>query len=362
MNTLDVVVGGLYGSEAKGHAVQRLVERRAAQGHTVFNLRVGGPNAGHTGYDSTGRAWALRQVPIGVVHDGPVVLGIAPGSEIDLPVLLEEVDALTDAGLLNLHAGKILHVSPEATLIEDHHKETEAQAIEGRVGTTAKGIGAARAERLLRKARRLIDDPEAVDALVSRGVAVSGSRNHNASATIIEGTQGYALGMHAGFYPQCTSGNCRAIDFLSQAGISPWDPAYGRLTVWVVARVFPIRIAGNSGPLRNETSWDALGLAPEFTTVTKKQRRVGRPDWDLLREAVVANGGGANDGTVQVALSMVDQAFPEVAGVPWSPSEIGPWRQANDFLYKVEAEIDAPIGLVMSGPNTAAFRGIGDNQ
>lgn len=358
-NTLDVVVGGLYGSEAKGHAVQRLVERRKAQGHSVFNVRVGGPNAGHTGYDREGRAWALRQVPIGVVHDGPVVLGIAPGSEIDLPVLLEEIDALTDAGLLNGSTGTRLIASSEATMIEDHHKETEARAIEGRVGTTAKGIGAARAERLLRKAKRLADDPDAIEALVSRGVAVTNGQPSR-SATIVEGTQGYALGTHAGFYPQCTSGNCRAIDFLSQAGISPWDPAYGRLTVWVVARVFPIRIAGNSGPLRNETSWDALGLDPEFTTVTKKQRRVGKPDWDLLREAIVANGGG-QDGTVQVALSMVDQAFPEVAGVPWS-EDAQEWAKASEFLYKVEAEIDAPIGLVMSGPNTAAFRGIGENQ
>ena len=60
--------------------------------------------------------------------------------------------------------------------------------------------------------------------------------------------------------------------------------------VWLVARVHPIRIAGNSGPLFGEQTWEQVGVPAEYTTVTKKERRVGRWDADLVREAIEANG------------------------------------------------------------------------
>lgn len=360
MTILDVVVGGLYGSEAKGHATQRLVQRHLSKGSLTLNIRVGGPNAGHSGFDGEGKLWALRQVPIGVVceaSDRSLYLMVGSGSEIDLPVLLDEIDRLTDAGLLD---GKILLVHDEATMIEDRHKEQET-ALVGKIGSTGKGIGAARADRLLRGANRLIDDAEACSALLQRGVVLvndamltGASSPFNVDAIVIEGVQGYALGLRAGFYPQCTTSDCRAIDFLSMAGISPWGKQFEETQVWVVARVFPIRVAGNSGPLKGETSWSELGLSEEHTTVTKKVRRVGCPDWNLVREAVRANGGPNHN--VRVALSMVDQMYHPVKDRPWSDKDPA-WVEPEKFLQAVEDEVDARIGLVMSGPNTAAFRG-----
>lgn len=358
MTNLEVVVGGLYGSEAKGHVTQRLVEANARQGKNVTNIRVGGPNAGHTGFDKDGNSWALRQVPVGVVVDAEpdqIALVIAPGSEIDLPVLLDEIDRLTDAGLLE---GKGLHVHVEATMIEDRHKETETALI-GKIGSTGKGIGAARADRLLRGANRLIDDTKAMTELMNRGVLLVHNEFEQTAdgrtddAIIIEGTQGYALGLHAGHYPQCTTSDCRAVDFLSMAGISPWSGWITGLGIWIVARVFPIRVAGNSGPLKDEVTWDELHLPEEFTTVTKKVRRVGKPDWELVRQAVLANGGPSDN--VRIALSMVDQMYPKIKDRAWSPTDPA-WVEPEQFLQAVENEIGAPIHLVMSGPNTAAFR------
>lgn len=363
--SLDVVVGGLYGSEAKGHVVQRLVERRLNEGEHVWNIRVGGPNAGHTGHDAHGLPWAFRQIPVGVLARPPrgcrIGLEIAAGSEVDPPVLLDEIDRCLAAGLLGPGTGKYLVVHGEATLIEGHHKVTEGPLV-GRIGSTGKGIGAARADRLMRHARRVIDSTELLVELDKRDVAFvtgdSGGWRQAGAAMIIEGVQGYALGLHAGFYPQCTTSDCRAIDFLSMAGVSPWDSRYVNdgltdFKVWVVARVFPIRVAGNSGPLAGETSWEALGLPEEHTTVTKKVRRVGLPDWELVRQAVVANGGEQ----VRVALSMVDQMFPEVAGIPWSRSDPR-WIEADKRITGVEAKVKAPVSLVLSGPNTGAFRGV----
>jgi adenylosuccinate synthase len=95
------------------------------------------------------------------------------------------------------------------------------------------------------------------------------------------------------------------------AGISPWDSAVTEFEVWVVFRTRPIRVAGPSGPLPGETTWDALGLQPEYTTVTGNLRRVGAWDAERAAAAVRDNGGAP---VVRLAFTMLDQAFPEVAG------------------------------------------------
>lgn len=340
---LDVVAGAQYGSEAKGHMVQALAQQRV--GEPLRVIRVAGPNAGHTGYDPSGKAWALRQVPVAAVVPGTMTLEIAAGSEIDLPVLIKELRDLRDAGLLD---GKRVLVHPEATLIEDRHKDLESGMSE-RLGSTAKGIGAARADRIMRLAKRLVDVDYAVNELNRLGVEVARPLGNYSENTIVEGTQGYALGLHAGRYPYCTSSNTRAIDFMAMAGVHPWE--YEEFQIWLVARVFPIRVAGNSGPMKGETTWADLGVAPEYTTVTKKERRVGSEDWDLVAEAVAANGGPG--GPVRLGLFMLDQKFPEVAGsTEWYHLPL----DAEDYLSKVEDLAGAEIGLVGTGPQTHVWR------
>lgn len=369
MSRLEVVVGAQYGSEAKGHVVQRLTERGQRQGAgTPQVIRVAGPNAGHTGYDPDEQAWALRQVPVAAVTGGPAVLGIAAGSEIDPPVLLNEFDRLRDAGLLR---NKFLWVHEEATLITDADKEAENMPnvdaggrvqegtnLVGRIGSTGKGIGAARSARLMREpGRRVCDDEAFMEELAVREIPTA-KADHRASSgyehVIIEGTQGYGLGLHAGHYPQCTSSNCRAVDFMAMAGVHPWE--FRDVEVWAVARMFPIRVAGNSGPLKDETTWEALGLPEERTTVTKKVRRVGMPDWGLVRDAVRANGGAP---TVRLAITMVDQMFAgardrRIEDIAYmSPEVLG--GNLSKYLLGIENATDATVGMITTGPNCASF-------
>lgn len=347
MRTLQVVVGGQFGSEAKGHVVQRLTERALLQGGGVQVIRVAGPNAGHTGYDRHGTAWALRQVPVAAVVDGPITLGICAGSEIDPPVLIDELERLQNAGLL---ANKVVWIDEEATIIDDLHKQAEgAVDLVGKIGSTGKGIGAARAERLMRNASRLADCPELMDDLSVRFNVIIGRVMAPAfmgQHTIIEGTQGYGLGLHAGHYPQCTSSDCRAGDFMAMAGVHAWD--FGDVEVWVVARIFPIRVAGNSGPLKDETTWEALGLPAERTTVTKKIRRVGLEDWDLVRNAVIANGSAP---TVRLAVTMLDQKIPSMRDRIVTTDD----NEVMDYLRYIEREVGAEVRLATTGPNTATF-------
>jgi adenylosuccinate synthase len=354
--TLEVVVGGQFGSEAKGHVVKRLTER-ALDEHDqtyVHVVRVAGPNAGHTGYSRDGQAWPLRQIPVAaVLGSDRVFCYIAAGSEIDPPVLFDEYDRLTKA---NLQPELVVHTS--ATLITDDHKMDEGAAdLTQRIGSTGKGIGAARADRIMRIATVAGSDAKFLAECAKRRIVVSATAGYpresifGADHYIVEGTQGYGLGLHTRYYPQVTSSDCRAADFMAMAGYHAWE--FSDVNVWVVARVYPIRVAGNSGPLKNEVSWEELGLPEERTTVTKKVRRVGGEDWSLVREAVVANGRAP---VVHVALTMLDQKFPALRDKHFNTDlPLKDWDEAQHYLTKVARMVGADIDLVTTGPNTGTF-------
>ena len=352
MSKVSVVVGAQFGSEAKGHVAAHLTKPENNPDHgSVVCVRVAGPNAGHTvigrGPDGEeGYAWKLRTVPVAAVSNPGADLVIAAGSEIEWSVLMDEVTALNKAGY---DVGSRLFIDSQATVLTGDHKAVEAaKDLTAKLGSTAKGIGAARAARLMREAQLVGDIYEAsinTGHLLDR--ALSGKAH-----VVIEGTQGYGLGLHAGHYPYCTSSDCRAIDFLSMAGISPWRRDVTQFDVWAVARVYPIRVAGNSGPMKGETTWDQLELPLEYTTVTNKVRRVGEWDGDLVKAAVAANGGSP---VCSVALMMFDQMFPEFAGRSGSLS-LGEIRtlsaDAARFVTNVEAEVGAEVLLIGTGPDT----------
>lgn len=350
MSRLQVVVGGQFGSEAKGACTAFLARKAVENGHTAV-IRVAGPNAGHTAYDNQGRKWALRQIPVAAVVHDDVELYIGAGSEIDFDVLLDEITQLEGAGI---PIRSRLTVDRQATMIDALHKDMEAQLI-GAIGSTGKGIGAARAERLLRNADTAGDWADQFEAA---GIVLADNTSHlfyhlsrmPEATVLIEGTQGYGLGLHAGHYPQVTSSNCRAIDFLGMAGIDPsWFEDY---QAWVVFRTYPIRVAGNSGPLKGETSWEELGFDPELTTVTQKVRRVGEWDPELARAAVIANGGSS---VVRVSLSMADYVVPDAEGFDTAAFLSADTRTVSDLyslVSQVERDAGAQVCLIGTSPTT----------
>lgn len=342
---LVVVVGGQYGSEGKGAVAGWL----SAHNRELLAMRVAGPNAGHTVLDQDGRAWKLRCVPVAAVTNPEARLAIAAGSEVDMTVLNEEVQALDAA---NFHVSSRLVVDQSATLLTEEHRfsETDAKLVE-RIGSTGKGIGAARAERIMRRA-----------SLFGGGRDIALTARHwlnNDGTVLVEGAQGFGLGLHGEFYPHCTSSDCRAIDFLSMAGISPWDQAVKWLEVWVVLRTRPIRVAGQSGPMHNETTWEQLEaqsgghIQPETTTVTGKIRRVGEWDQGLAQRALAANGG-VDSRAVRVALTFLDYDVPDVAGL-WGHELLNnPVARAQIEYY--EDQIGRRIDMVGTGPDSFTWR------
>jgi adenylosuccinate synthase len=347
MSKVQIVVGGQFGSEGKGAVAAHIAKDRK----DLMCVRVAGPNAGHSALDPDGRKWALRQVPVMAVVNPEATLVLAAGSEIDEEVLCSEIDQLDAAGF---NVSNRIFIDGQATMIDSDHKLSE-KVID--TGTTGKGIGAARAARLLRSAT-LWGDPH--------GEGDAGDRYFHPSSNtaelltkwlkgggdvIIEGTQGYGLGLHAGYYPYCTSSDCRSVDFLAMAGISPWADYIDVIEPIVVCRTYPIRIAGNSGPMLAEMTWEDLGVAtgghvqPEFTTVTQKLRRVGGWDPVLANQAVEANGGKS----AAVALSFFDYWHPELYGA----TDVDALQDHHlERIREVEEELGTFVRWVSTGPDS----------
>lgn len=342
---LSIVVDGLYGSSGKGHLVADLTHEKNNSG-PVACVRPGAHQAGHTAIGLDGQAWALRQVPVAAVVNRSAQLFIAAGSEVSPETLLDEVTQLDAAGF---DVSSRLNIDGAATwLTQEHIDQENADGMAS--GSTKKGVGAARAARIWRKAQTIDQCPELKPWIVHNTGHALTDMVRKDWHVCIEGVQGNGLNVHGPTYPNTTSGDCRAIDFLAQCGIHPWSQGVPAPEIWVVVRPYPIRIAGASGELKGETTWEALGLPAEITTVTKKVRRVGAWDPDLVRQAVLDNGGN-----VKLAFSMADQVCSDIAGwdgldgdYPFN-APLAAWvRQVEDA-----AGDDSVVCWVGTGPGTS---------
>ena len=110
---------------------------------------------------------------------------------------------------------------------------------------------------------------------------------------MLEGTQGSILSLHHGFKRKTTSRDTNASNWCSEAGISPLAVRH----VYGVMRTFPIRVAGDSGPMPGEEiTWEEVtkhANSPEpiveITSATKRKRRVSTLGEEHLRRALDLN-------------------------------------------------------------------------
>jgi adenylosuccinate synthase len=333
---VSLVVGGQFGSEGKGKVALEIVRRDRA---VAAVIRVGGTNSGHTVVGADGQTYALRQLPAAAV-DRSVQVILPPGSYIDVAIFSNEVSRL------GLGPGQVV-VSPMARTITGEHKAWERSAdLNWSIGSTQSGTGAA------------------VMAMTARGAATFPLHSVQAGETkelqpflndtgltlrrllddgrrvVIEGTQGFGLSLlQGGYWPKATSRDTTAAGFLAEAGLSPLDVD----DVTLVIRCHPIRVAGDSGPLLGETSWERIaaegGITEdirELTTVTAKLRRVGRFDPEIVRRAIQANRPS------RIVLNHLDYVDPSVRdGLLTS--------KARSFVEKVEADISHRVDWLGTG-------------
>lgn len=327
---VDVLVGGGYGSEGKGNVAFYL-----APEYDLL-VRVGGPNAAHKVYLASGEIFTHFSLPSGT-QAGQAQLALGPGAVVYPPELLAEIarcDVNSDR----------LAIDPHVMIIEDLDKVIEAEKL-GSIASTASGTGSATARRIMRgNDVRLARDVPELHPYIRPTHEILEHAYASGWRVMLEGTQGSGLSLHHGPYPYVTSRDTNVAGCLAEAGIAP---ARVRKVVLVV-RTYPIRVGGTSGPLRTELNWEVIerrsgliGLAAkELTSKTKRLRRVGEPEWDLLRLAALHNG------PTDIALTFADYLDAKNADA-WRFEQLT--EETIRFVDEVERVTGARVSLISTG-------------
>lgn len=330
---VTTLVGAQYGSEGKGVIAHHLADR------FPVHVRTGGPNAGHT-IKHEGRVWKMQTVPCGWTNpEAKLVIGA--GALIDLKILAREVLEIEEAGY---SVRDRIFVDSKAGVINNNHRGIEggtAGEMHKKIGSTGEGVGIARMARIARRVSGFapLDTFDQFEQVFHNGrdtVKLLDDALSTGRDVLLEGTQGSALSLVHGPWPFVTSHDTNAAQLFADAGLSPRDCG----DVILVARTHPIRVAGNSGPLLGETSFETLGVPEERTTVTKKVRRIGAWDPGLLRRAIMLNR------PTQLALTFLDYVFPEVAGETEGRDLSD---EAIDYLQALEDDFGVTVRFAGTG-------------
>ena len=256
-----IIIGGQYGSEGKGKTALYFAKKQNAD----VVVRSGGINSGHTV-----EGLVFNNFP-GASLSGAISI-ISAGSFIDPIKVLQEIKNIP---------GKVF-IDPKAVCIDRTDITFELNNFKS-ISSTCSGTGAALINKLLRSNRIIFArEIKSLKPYIADTIDIM----YSAKRLIIEGTQGFGLSIHhSPHYPYVTSRDTTAASYLSEIGISPLTVD----TIVLVCRTKAIRVAGNSGPLEEEISWTELNRPEEYTTVTKRVRRVGGFQYELVNRAIKIN-------------------------------------------------------------------------
>ena len=331
---VDVIVGGQYGSEGKGHIASYLSREYAAL------VRVGGPNAGNKVFLKPG-PYVHHQLPSGTLRNPAARLIIAPGAVVNPESLLREIrECKVDQERLS--------IDPQTMIITEKDCKAES-GLQERISSTGQGVGTATARRILDRGKsvRLAKDVHELTPFVRDSWELLEQIYKCGGRVLVEGTQGTGLSIFHGSYPYVTSRDTTVSGCLSEAGI---PPTRVRKTI-MVCRTYPIRVqnppGGTSGPLRQELDWEEIARRAgvpvkeiktnERTSTTNRERRVGAFDWVLLRKSSALNG------PTDIAITFTDYLNPLNAGAR-RYEQLSP--EAIRFIEEVELVGAAPVSLI----------------
>lgn len=274
---VDFIVDGQYGSTGKG-ALAAVIAKSGRNSIEVYATNAG-PNSGHTAIFD-GKKIVTTQLPVGGVvarnTDGPDFdVYLTAGAIIRPEMLQHEVEQF----------GVVPTIHPCAAIIEDRHLEQEQGNGSSRVAGTAKGVGAALADKVNREGN--------LWGQRDTWYGYSGVPDLTDRCVLHESAQGFSLGVNeARFAPHTTSRECTVQQAVSDARI----PLSRVNRVAMTLRTYAIRVgntqAGYSGDYyedQSETTWAEIGQPEELTTVTKRVRRVFTWSWRQFYDAVTVN-------------------------------------------------------------------------
>ncbi len=175
---------------------------------------------------------------------------------------------------------------------------------------------------------------------------------------LLEGTQGTTLSLHHGAIPYTTSRDTNAGAWLAESGVSPLAVR----DVFGVTRSYPIRVAGNSGPMgkARELTWKEVteragmqyehhddpkqvkGLI-EYTSSTKRVRRIFEFCDESFAKAIAINR------PTQLMLTFVDYLNHRDAGCnSWATLS----QQSKDWILALEARHNCFFRWLKTGPES----------
>ncbi len=260
MKPITIVVGGQYGSEAKG-AVAGWLALHDPRGPYDYAVRTGAVNAGHS-VEYAGRVYVNQQLPVAWVNQDTTLI-IGAGAIVE-PSILERECRMIDAAMpdSSIKVKDRLIIDPRAYIhTPEHVSRSTSSGRHHRIGATGKGCSEAVIDRVrlrgiikgqVKNYSQLLTDYCVADTERLLNDAVdAGAR------VMLEGTQGQLLDLALGPYPYTTHKQTGPAVWMAEAGLSPSLP----VDIVMVVRTFPIRVAGNSGPLEWETSWPVLARA-----------------------------------------------------------------------------------------------------
>lgn len=242
-----IVQGANFGSEAKGAVAHALAQRLGVK----WAVRTGSINAGHT-IVVDGKKIAFQQLPTAaVLPDVNVVIG--PGAYIHEDTLRREISISRCGDRLFLDRNCGVHLDSFGTEAKEAGRSLK-------IGATGKGC----AEAIIHKIRdrgvgvpllfRDYENGKYAHLAKHDTAEILTDAHQRGDKILIEGTQGSLLDFHCGPYPFVTSRQTTAAAWVAESGLSPAL----NYEIVLVARTYPIRVAGNSGPMTMETSWPVL--------------------------------------------------------------------------------------------------------
>ena len=316
------VIGTQWGDEGKG----KIVDWLSSRADLVVRFQ-GGNNAGHT-LKIKNKTYKLNLLPSGIIRGKKCIIG--NGVVLDPWALKNEINKLTSQKIKI--SKKNLMIADNICLILPIHKTldeiNELSRGNENIGTTKKGIGPAyedkvgrrsirlcdtNNESLLRKkisnlisfhkprldlfnkkinGRKLFSDIKEINKSIKKYVQptwkIVNKFGQNDKTILFEGAQGSLLDIDFGTYPYVTSSNTMSGQIFAGSGFG----IKNNHRVLGITKAYTTRVG--SGPFPTELN-DEIGdylvkVGMEFGTVTKRRRRCGWFDANLVKQTAKING------------------------------------------------------------------------
>lgn len=316
------IQGSQWGDEGKG----KITDYFSSRADVVVRYQ-GGNNAGHT-IVFDGKKFAVRLLPSGIFHKG-VKCVLATGMVINPIAFFEELDTLKEAGIDTTN----LYVSSRASVLLPYHRIIDGAKEEilndKKIGTTGRGIGPCYTDKYARIGLRIADiiDENRLrkhlrQALTFKNIELKslgkseldfetlfqqinayGKRMKpyvcdtskllveeikKGAKILYEGAQGAMLCINYGTYPYVTSSSPMAISIPLNCGIPLNSVDY----VLGIAKAYTTRVGEGPFPseLFDHIAHELREKGHEYGTVTKRPRRIGWLDVNVLNHCALISG------------------------------------------------------------------------